>query len=431
MIAEKNYSLDQWVEYIQTLHFREIELGLERVSEVYQRLIPDGLGCSVISLAGTNGKGSAAELLSSIYTAGGYTVGKFTSPHLVDYGERFCINGQNASESQLLAAFNRIESVRGETPLTFFEFGTLMAIELFYAANVDIAIMEVGMGGRLDAVNILDADIAVITSISIDHTAWLGNSIDEIAPEKMGIARRGKPCVVGMLELSPKIQSLASEIGLQLEQIGKQFSCSYQETKRTWSYRSDQTSLSKLPLPFEQSGVQLNNASLALRAVELLSEKLPITAKQLSQGLRRAQLLARCQIVAERPYIVIDVAHNESSTARLAEFLTGLNAARVIAVCGMLKDKEIAKSLACLYAQIDEWHLASINTERGASAQELEVVLQNKVFLEPRVSECYTNVENAFKQAKKTLSEHDVLVVFGSFFVAGDILALLTNSSES
>ena len=219
MSINSQRSVEQWVEYIQTLHFREIELGLDRVNEVYQRLIPQGIGFTVISIAGTNGKGSTAELLSSIYKAAGYTVGKFTSPHLIEYGERYCINGVNASKQQLLAAFERIENARGEIPLTFFEFGTLMAIEIFYAAKVGIAVMEVGMGGRLDAVNILDADVAVITSISIDHTAWLGNTIDEIAPEKMGIARAGRPCVMGLSKLSPKIKAEANEIGLSLIHI--------------------------------------------------------------------------------------------------------------------------------------------------------------------------------------------------------------------
>jgi len=430
MSTNSQRSVDQWVEYIQTLHFREIELGLDRVKEVYQRLIPEEIDFEVISIAGTNGKGSTAELLSSIYCVGGCTVGKFTSPHLVDYGERYCINGAIASNQQLLAAFERIETARDDIPLTFFEFGTLMAIELFHAAKVDIAVMEVGMGGRLDAVNILDADIAIITSISIDHTAWLGNSVDQIAPEKMGIARRGRPCIMGLAELSPKIQTVANEIGAQVHQIGNEFNYSHQAVESMWKYRSQQSTFTDLPLPFTQSGVQLSNASVALRAVELLFNKFPITVEQVRQGLNQAQLFARCQIVGTNPYVIIDVAHNESSIVRLYEFLTKLEGARYIAVCGMLKDKEIDKSMRHLYSLVDEWHLATIDSERGASAQELQNILQNEVFLEPRNTYCYKTVVDAFTRAKNTLSEHDVLVVFGSFFIAGDILKILRNQSE-
>lgn len=425
MSDNQQRSVEQWMEYIQTLHFREIEMGLERVNEVYQRLIPEGVNYSVISIAGTNGKGSTAEMLSSIYDAAGYQVGKFTSPHLVEYGERFCVNGKVAPDKELLTAFERIENARAEIPLTYFEFGTLMAIELFHAAEVDLAIMEVGMGGRLDAVNILDADIAVITSISIDHTGWLGNSVDEIAPEKMGIARAGRPCIVGLTELSPKMQTVASEIGFQLQQIGNEFSYSHNSTDTNWSYRSEQNNYIDLPLPFSQSGVQLSNASLALRSVELFSNLHPVSIQQIRQGLSKAQLLARCQIINTKPYVVVDVAHNESSIARLAEFLIKLNGARYVAVCGMLKDKEIAKSMSHLYDLIEDWHLATIDNERGSSAEDLQAILQKEVFLEPRNTHCYENVNEAFICAKNTLSEHDVLVVFGSFLIAGDILQAL------
>jgi len=428
--AIKQRSLEQWVDYIQTIHFREIELGLERVNEVYQRLIPNGVDFTVISIAGTNGKGSTAELLSSLYNAADYTVGKFTSPHLIDFGERYSINGQIATDKQLLAAFKRVEEVRAEVPLTFFEFGTLMAIEIFYAANVDIAIMEVGLGGRLDAVNILDADISLITSISIDHTSWLGSTIDEIAPEKMGIARRDRPCIIGIEELSPIMQSVANDIGMQLQQIHKEFTYFHQHGDQTWRYESAQHSITDLPLPFAQSGVQLSNASLAIRTIELLSERFPVTNTQVRLGLSEAQLLARCQIISTEPYVVIDVAHNESSIKRLAEFLASLNAQRCIAVCGMLKDKEIAKSLSYLCDLVDQWHVATIHSERGATAVELQEILKTQVLLKPINTHGYKNVKQAYVQAQKNVSERDVLVVFGSFFIAGDILASLTIRHE-
>ena len=191
-------TLGQWVEYIQTLHHREIELSLDRVREVYLRMYPNGLRYKIISLSGTNGKGSTAELLASVYRSSGYKVGKFTSPHLVNFNERFNLNGNAIDNERLLDAFSAVEKNRQQTPITFFEYGTLLAIELFAKSQVDVAIMEVGLGGRLDSVNILDADLSIVTSISVDHTSWLGNTVEEIAFEKVGIARKGKPLVLGL-----------------------------------------------------------------------------------------------------------------------------------------------------------------------------------------------------------------------------------------
>ena len=217
-------SLDQWVDYIQTLHHREIELSLERVREVYLRMYPEGLPFTIISIAGTNGKGSTAELLSSIYCQAGYRVGKFTSPHLVNFNERFNLNGLPIANTPLLAAFERVEALRGEIPITFFEYGTLLAIELFASNNVDIAIMEVGLGGRLDSVNILDADVSIVTGISIDHTSWLGDTIEKIAYEKVGIARSGQPLVLGLAQPPETMLSHAIQIGAKISKVDTDFS---------------------------------------------------------------------------------------------------------------------------------------------------------------------------------------------------------------
>lgn len=429
-MKKQGWCLPQWVDYIQTLHHREIELSLERVATVYRRLYPDGLACKIISVAGTNGKGSTAELLFSIYGQAGYQVGKFTSPHLVDFAERYRINGQNADEQELLAAFEKIENIRGDVPITFFEFGALLAIELFSNAGVDVAIMEVGLGGRLDATNILDADLAIITSISIDHTAWLGNTIEEIAHEKVGIARANKPCVTGLLAPAQSIIRYCESIDAPLHQIGQEFDYTSSDDLSTWSWQSGDEVLEDLPLPFRQSGVQLNNASVAIYSVKQLLNALPVTNDAIRQGLNKATILARCQVLSESPFIILDVAHNQSSVTRLREFIvlqgqTKLSNARVVAVCGMLKDKEVAESLAVLSSLVDEWYFANIDHERGAKAdylrQQLECVVECST-LSAKSINCYSRILSAYNAALENISNDDVLIVFGSFFVASDIL---------
>lgn len=418
-------TVEQWVEYIQTLHFREIELSLERVREVYLRLYPNGLPFKIISLAGTNGKGSTAAMLSSIYRCSGYKVGKFTSPHLVSFSERYELDGNNISDKDLLESFLKIECARADTAITFFEYGALLAIDLFASARVDIAIMEVGLGGRLDAINILDADVSIITSISIDHTAWLGNSIEAIAFEKAGIARSQRPCVVGIQEPPKTIIEHCADIDAELKYIGRDFEVQYVDGQDHWLWRSDEMLIDELPLPFLQSGVQLSNASAALQAVRELEHDLPVDSSAIRRGLAAAEVLARCQILSSDPMIVLDVSHNEASVKRLAEFLNKQKSSgRVVAVVGMLLDKEIGPSLRHLSGLVEQWNFASIDGERGASARHV------REQLEPSVSDqisdsmrCFDKVEHAFDSAFKELKSGDLLVVFGSFYIAGDILA--------
>lgn len=415
-------SLDQWVEYIQTLHVREIELSLERVRDVYLRLYPDGMRCKIISLSGTNGKGSTAELCASIYRQAGYCVGKFTSPHLVHFNERININGDPVNERDLLASFVRIESVRADIPITFFEFGTLLAIDLFECAKVDVAIMEVGLGGRLDSVNILDADVAITTSVAIDHTAWLGDTIEEIAYEKAGIARANKPYIVGMTKPPITLIDHANDIDADLQILDKDFNYHLDGSRWTW-LSSDGVRYEKLPLPFSQTGVQLSNCALALQAITQLQASLVVAERYIAAGIEAANLSGRCQVIEREPLIICDVSHNEASTQRLAEFLktqfSPKPSAKCIAVCGMLKDKEITASLNQIASMVDCWHAATIHNERGASAHEIADHLKSITKTEVL---CYDSAKLAYESAKSTLTEHDCLVVFGSFHIVGDIL---------
>lgn len=427
-------TLPQWVDYIQTLHHRQIDLSLDRVREVYQRLIPSDAPFTVISIAGTNGKGSTAEMISSIYTQAGYTVGKYTSPHLVYFNERYLINGAMVEDADLLAAFEKIESVRGDIPITFFEFGTLIAIELFRQAEIDIAVMEVGLGGRQDAVNVLDPDVAIITSISIDHTAWLGDNTDDISYEKVGIARPNTPCIVGISEPSARITDYCHEINAHCLLVDQDFSyeLSFEQhsvsNHQTWHWQNNAVDYQNLPLPFGQTGVQLSNASVAISAIECLQSKHSVKERDIQQGLAQASLAARCQVLSQDPLIVLDVSHNVSSVQRLVDFVSNrLESAdrKISVVCGMLNDKEVAASLSLVAPIVKDWHLASIDHERGSTGEQLFEIVSA---IQPSANvSTYTNVKQAYQQVSKTLKNGDTLVVFGSFFIAGDILATLSD----
>lgn len=420
-------TLPEWVDYIQTLHHRQIDLSLERVDLVYRRLAPEGVPFKVISIAGTNGKGSTAELLASIYRSSGYKVGKYTSPHLVAFNERININGCSVSDSELLASFERVEQARMDVPITFFEFGTLLAIDLFLRANLDVVIMEVGLGGRMDAVNILDADVALITNISLDHTAWLGDTVEKIAVEKSGIARADQPCLLGMREPPQSLIRACEEVGAEMETIGAEFDCTWRGGGR-WLFTSLSQEIADLSLPLGQAGVQLNNASLAIRATEKLHHYLPVSAEGIRRGLSRASLAGRCQVLQEQPLIILDVSHNQASVLRLRDFLCSQNVkGNIVAVCGMLKDKEIARSLQQLQGSVDSWHLASIAGERGTSGQELSTIMIEQVGVTASDIVCHDRAEQAYRAACATLTADDCLLVFGSFYVVGDILRLLND----
>ena len=428
-------TVQNWVDYIQTLHARSIDLSLERVSKVYQTLYPQGVPYAVISIAGTNGKGSTAELLASIYKAAGYCVGKYTSPHLVSFSERFLINKRPISEADLLAAFERIEFARGNVPLTFFEFGTLLAIDYFARETVDIAVMEVGLGGRLDAVNILRPDITVITNVAMDHTAWLGDSLAAIAREKFGITRAGIPCVIGMHNPPKSMLELAKDKSVPLLRVGRDFSAMVNSKSNTWDYQNPSLQLQNLPLPFSQAGHQINNAAAALTVIDALENEFAVNRQQIRQGLAGAYNPARCEIVQHDPAVIIDVAHNEASVAALVEFVKTLSPrfpkARIIAVCGMLKDKEIAAALGHIAPCTDQWYLASIDDERGSTAAEIAAILNSlDQPLDAESVHLYEHASAAFDQAVNSANKRDIIVVFGSFFICGDIIKLFQKSES-
>ncbi len=423
-------TVGEWVEHIQTLHFREIDMTLDRVKKVLADIVHDRVDFKVITIAGTNGKGSVAELTSSILRTTGLTIGKFSSPHLVRFNERIEINGRQIADDLLLESFSRIESVRGETGITYFEYCFLLAIDCFITAGVDVAVLEVGLGGRLDAVNALDADVSVITSISFDHIDWLGETLEKIGYEKAGVARKHKPCVLGLRKPQASILKHLTEIDAQKVQLGVDFD--FIESANKFQFQSDLHDLNSLPRPFDQSGVQSKNASLAIQAVMELHQQVGLPNIDVKTGLRNARILGRCQVLQRNPTVILDVAHNEDSVSSLSAFMRQLKVkGKTVAICGMLRDKQVGKCLEILQSQIDEWNFVSIDSPRGATCEDLREIY-NSLGTQSCVSDSnlFPSATEAFNSVIKSLNNDDCMLVFGSFFVAGDILALSESGNQ-
>jgi len=416
-------TLAAWLQYLETLHPKTIALGLERVAQVRQRLNlqPD---FPIITIGGTNGKGSACAMLEAMLHAAGYRVGCYTSPHLLDYNERVRIAGQPASDAGLCAAFEKIEQARGDIALTYFEFGTLAAMQCFIEQSVDVAILEVGLGGRLDAVNVFDPDCVAVTGVDIDHVDYLGNSREAIAFEKAGIFRAGKVAVFGDPDMPAVIADEAQRIGAELWRLGAQFS--YTVKQQQWDYRGPRGARSSLPFPALRGSFQLNNAGTALAVLDALKEKLPVSMDAVRRGLVEASLPGRFQVLPGRPQIILDVAHNPQAAHSLAQNLAAMPpSGKIFAVFAMLNDKDIAGVARALDEQIDVWLVAGIAAPRGASAAELERVLRaERVKGEILV---FAGVGEALQHARYQAAENDRIVTLGSFYTVADAMRVVAH----
>ncbi|MES1982227.1 MAG: bifunctional tetrahydrofolate synthase/dihydrofolate synthase [Pseudomonadota bacterium] len=417
MAAERN-TLADWLSYLETLHPQPIALGLARVAQVKQRLNLEP-SFPLIVVGGTNGKGSACAMLESILHAAGYRVGCYTSPHLLNYSERVRIATQQASDAELCAAFTEIEQARGDISLTYFEFGTLAAMLCFIKHEVEIAILEVGLGGRLDAVNIFDADCAVVTSVDIDHVEYLGDQREKIAYEKAGIFRAGKPAVFGDLDMPAAIAGEAQRIGAQLWRLGEQFS--FAASAQQWNFRGVDSTRNALPYPALRGAYQLNNASAVLAALDAVKSRVPVSMEAVRRGLGEVLLPGRFQVVPGRPMLILDVAHNPHAARSLARNLSSMPASpKTYAVFGMLKDKDIAGVVRALGNHIDVWLTATIAAPRGATAQDLALVLQQQEFEGTQLA--FENIADALRHACNEASENDRIVVFGSFYTVAEVM---------
>ena len=411
-------SLPEWLTWQEGLHPSAIELGLERVSKVFKRLHPSLPSIPVISVAGTNGKGSSVALLESIYQNAGYQTGAYTSPHLLRYNERIHLKGEEVSDDVISESFERIDQARlekdEEISLTYFEFGTLAALDIFFRAKPDVIILEVGLGGRLDVVNIIDADVALITSIGIDHTAWLGNDRETIAIEKAGIMRKGCPVVFSSPDMPKSIAETAKTKGAILFQRGKDFDWEDGAGYAAWNWKSDKQQRTALPHSNLRGIHQLDNAAGVLMVIEQLADKLSVNQKQIKDGLLSVSLAGRFQCQPGSPMHILDVAHNEASMACLAELLNlkvchGKN----VAVLGMLEDKAHAEALAVMLPEISHWYIADLDVHRGAKSEQLATVLKN-LDKNTQIS-CFETVEQAIQAADASVDENDRVIIFGSF----------------
>lgn len=430
-------TLNDWLAHLEGLHPKGqagIELGLDRI-----RLVKAALGqtefCPLITVGGTNGKGSTCAYLANIIDRAGYRVGCYSSPHILSYNERVRLNGVPVSDAALCAAFARVEVARqaaGNVSLTYFEFGTLAAWEVFAAAEVEAIVLEVGLGGRLDAVNVYEPDVSIVTGIALDHTDWLGPDRESIGFEKAGIFRAGKPAFCADPNPPQRLVDHAAAMGADLRLIGRDFGFERPAAEaaenrlqwRWWCKQDGQLTRRALAYPGLRGPTQLYNAAVALAALEAIADRLPVTMQAIRPGLIETELTGRFQVVPGKPAIVLDVGHNPQAVGVLAVNLSNMGFFdRTHAVLGMLADKDIAASLQPLKERVDYWHLATLGGPRGATAEALAAVIRDAGLGGEILT--YDSPEAAMRAAKGAAGESDRIVAFGSFYtVAGALTAL-------
>lgn len=408
--------LAAWLNHLENCHPQTIDLGLARVGAVRNVLLPQ-LRAPIISVAGTNGKGSTCAYLEAMLSAAGYRVGLYTSPHLLRFNERIRLNQLEVEDAAICAAFCAIEAARGHISLSYFEFSTLAAVWLFEQAAVDVMILEVGLGGRLDAVNVFDADVAVVTNIDIDHVDYLGDNREQIGREKAGIFRAHRPAICGDGNPPNSLSAVAEQIGAHWYAVGRDFH--YQVHDSSWDYHGA-CDYQHLPLPAMQGTYQINNAATAIAALTHFQDKCPVDEAALRSGLQTAQVMGRFQIVGYAPLRILDVAHNPHGARALAVNLaqqpvTG----KTYAVFAMLADKDMAGVISAMRDVVDVWVIAGLAVPRGASVDVLQAALQraqaDKVVIQ-------TDVLAAWFYACEHATENDRICVFSSFYTVAAVL---------
>ncbi len=413
-------SLAQWLTYIEALHPKSIEMGLERVSDVANRL-QISPKFPIISIAGTNGKGSTCGMLENVYVQAGYRVGAYVSPHFVRYNERVRVNQQDIDDDALCRAFEAVEAAREEVVLTYFEMGTLAAMYHFLQSDLDVAILEVGMGGRLDAVNVFEPVCAIVTSIDLDHMDYLCDTREKIGMEKAGIYRKDTLAICGEPDTPNSVLTYAEEVGADLQLINRDFSVRTHQDG--WQYQTDDVALTLAPLAL-QGDVQMNNAACVINAVQGLQALLPVSQQVLVKGISSVSLLGRFYTVREQPQLILDVAHNPQAAKSLAKNLQKTPCAgRTLGVMAMLADKDIAHVVTALASEIDVWYLADTHNPRGASAEQLAGYLQTQV--ENGLTHSFSGVDLALDAACKEANKNDRIIVFGSFYTVADAVEFL------
>ncbi len=426
-------TLNDWLSHLETAHSAGlIDMGLSRVGEVKNamRLEPQ---CPVVVVAGTNGKGSVCAFLTQIYKQAGFKVGTLTSPHLLKYNERICINGEPVSDEAITASFERIEAARGGISLTYFEFNTLAAVDIFIRENVDVMVLEVGLGGRLDAVNVFDADCAVVTSVDLDHQSFLGDTVEAVGYEKAGVFRSGKPAVCGQNPPPESLRRHAESIGANLLLAKRDFDFSRMEQQQ-WSFHFHPTAASglsdglkrnrnALPVPALRGAYQIGNAACTLAVIECLNPRLPIDIGSIKRGLLLVHNPGRFQVLPGRPLTILDVAHNPHAARALRQGLIALPfAEKRTAVFSILADKDSDGVIDIVKDQFDQWYIAPLHLPRGMSAAEIEQKL-NRHGIDAVQS--FENIQTAYQAALAQAGENDRITVFGSFHTVAEVMATL------
>ena len=419
-------SLDHWLEHCERLHPHNIEMGLDRVRTVVERMALH-FDCSVITVAGTNGKGSTCAMLEACLLQAGYRTGVYTSPHLVHFQERCRVHGETVEPDALLPHFERVEQARlGAAPedavsLTYFEFTTLAILSLMAASNLEVAILEVGLGGRLDAVNVIDADCAVITSIDLDHMDWLGTDRESIGREKAGIMRTGRPVIISDPVPPQSVLDHGLEIGADVWTFGRDFN--FTGDKQQWGWAGRGRRYSGLAYPALRGANQLVNASGVLAALEALRGRIPVTAQAVRNGLAMVELPGRFQIVPGQPALVLDVAHNPHAVAALTENLDAMGYYPTThAVFGAMADKDLAPMLARVGPLVDRWYFCDLPTPRAATAEQLQSAWKTANSRPEVKAGTYMDPLSALNAAVAAADPADRIVVFGSFFTVGGVL---------
>ncbi|MAF83020.1 MAG: bifunctional tetrahydrofolate synthase/dihydrofolate synthase [Gammaproteobacteria bacterium] len=414
-------SLSDWLAWQAGLNPHEIELGLERVRRVIDRLSLDRPAAGVFTIAGTNGKGSTVSFIEQLCLANGLETAAYTSPHLIRYNERMRLNGKEVSDEWLIEQFEVVDAARADIPLTYFEFGTLAALHGFSQARADTWILEIGLGGRLDAVNAIDPDISVVTTIALEHQDWLGNTIDAIAAEKAGILRRGRPAFYGDEPMPDGFRQAAKQIGANVACLGVDFVCQA-EPGDTWTWQGSATEFAGLPLPTPADPTQRRNVSLGLAAVEALDPVL-LNRSAVERALAAARPAARFQVIDRDRQWIVDVAHNPQAAEILRQKLLDLDAhGPLTVVIGLLEDKQVDGFVAQLADLADRWLVCSVDVARGHDAQELAALIRQAGGRDVMTA---GTPEQGFAAARAISQPGERVLVTGSFHIAGPALCWL------
>lgn len=419
-MSSPRLSLPDWLRRLETLSPKEIDLGLERVAEVLGRMSLEP-PARIVLVGGTNGKGSSVEMLRALLSAVSL-VGTYTSPHVIRYNERIAVDGRPAGDEDIVAAFERVEEARQDVPLTYFEFGTLAALAVFEAANVETAVLEVGLGGRLDAVNVVEPDASLITNVSLDHCEWLGDDVESIGREKAGIMRAGKPVVFGDPDVPASVAAHAESLGAQLLRAGRDFTWTSDEDGR-WSWRGQHVELPDLALPVLRGPMQLQNAAGVLALVEALGLRELLEPGQVNRALGSLHLAGRMHVVEREQRWLFDVAHNPAAAEALAASLHQYEAPASVAIVGILDDKDVEGIVGPLAPLVDNWIAVDAASPRSIEAAELARRIANATGKACLMAD---NPGDAIENARAIAGEGGRVLVTGSFYTVGPCLERLS-----